>query len=535
MKRVHVKMLAAACLASMLAAPLADAGDARYGNAGPLVELKNPRLVATSQQMVTFDDTPFDNEVLDGQYPTDLIDWGTNVWFAKQPTGKFKTPNLRLYTSSRRSGSFAFLAPRRVVSLDILNRGSSDTTVSLACAGQTKASVVARPTILTKLVTNWTANCSPVTLTVGNGTTLYDNLLIEDASSTPPPPPPPAPPIAANDAYSVLQGTVLTVPASGVLVNDTAGTGGTLTALPRSATGHGTIALASNGSLVYTPEPAFTGADAFTYVAHNTGGDSNLATVTFTVTATPPPPPPPPPTTSYWIPPAVTSWDWQLDTPINQTTDVTMYDIEMFNNDASVIASLHAKGRKVFCYIAVGSWENWRPDAAAFPESVKGATYAGFPDERWLDIRRWDILGPIMTARFNLAKEKGCDGVEPDNVDGYDTTAHESSGFPLTYNDQIVFNKRIAALAHSLGMSVGLKNDINQTADLEPYFDWALSEQCFQYNECQYFAPFTKAGKAVFEVEYELATTAFCPKANALNLNSLKKRTSLDSYRVACR
>jgi hypothetical protein len=145
------------------------------------------------------------------------------------------------------------------------------------------------------------------------------------------------------------------------------------------------------------------------------------------------------------------------------------------------------------------------------------------------------ILGPIITARFQLAKSKGCDGVEPDNVDGYDTTAHESSGLPLTYADQIAYNERIADLAHSLGMSVGLKNDINQTTDLEPFFDWALSEQCFQYGECQYFAPFTQAGKAVFEVEYSLATSAFCAEANALNFNALRKRNSLDAYRVACR
>ena len=47
-------------------------------------------------------------------------------------------------------------------------------------------------------------------------------------------------------------------------------------------------------------------------------------------------------------------------------------------------------------------------------------------------------------------------------MDGYDTTAHESSGFPLTYDDQIAYNTQIANLAHSLGMSIGLKNDINQ-------------------------------------------------------------------------
>ena len=254
-----------------------------------------------------------------------------------------------------------------------------------------------------------------------------------------------------------------------------------------------------------------------------------------TPTVTPFPTPTPTPTGAIWIPPANTSWDWQLAVPINPATEVAMYDIDMFNNDASVIAALHSLGKKVFCYVDVGSWENWRPDANLFPSSVLGATYSGFPDERWLDIRATSILMPIMTARLNLAKSKGCDGIEPDNVDGYDSTAHESSGFPLTYQHQIAYNTQIAAVAHGLGMSIGLKNDINQTADLEPYFDWALSEECFRYDECGFFAPFTAAGKAVFEVEYDLPTSSFCPQANALNFNSLLKRNSLDAYRVPCR
>jgi len=264
----------------------------------------------------------------------------------------------------------------------------------------------------------------------------------------------------------------------------------------------------------------------------------NIATVTIPVTPVAPTPPVAankPAPASYWIPPANTSWDWQLATPIDPSADVMMYDIDMFANDASVIASLHAQGRKVICYVSVGSWENWRPDAASFPATVRGSVYKGFPDERWLDIRAWNILGPIMTARFTLAKSKGCDGIEPDNVDGYDTTAHESSGFPLTYDDQIAYNTQIANLAHSLGMSIGLKNDINQAQALEPVFDWALSEECFQYNECSFFAPFTQAGKAVFEVEYNLAPSAFCPQANALNLNALQKNNALDAFRVACR
>src|SRR6266550_197751 len=131
---------------------------------------------------------------------------------------------------------------------------------------------------------------------------------------------------------------------------------------------------------------------------------------------------------TVWQPALNTSWQWQLTTPVDQTVNAQMYDIDMFDNDVSVVASLHAQGRKVICYISAGTFENWRPDAASFPAVVKGNAVSGWPGENWLDIRRLDILGPIMTARLDLCQTKGFDGVEPDNIDGY----ANGTGFPLT-------------------------------------------------------------------------------------------------------
>ena len=56
-----------------------------------------------------------------------------------------------------------------------------------------------------------------------------------------------------------------------------------------------------------------------------------------------------------------------------------MYDIDLFDNDASVVAALHAQGRKVVCYISVGTWEDWRPDAGDFSAPVMGKGYEGWP------------------------------------------------------------------------------------------------------------------------------------------------------------
>lgn len=239
-------------------------------------------------------------------------------------------------------------------------------------------------------------------------------------------------------------------------------------------------------------------------------------------------------TASIWRPAVMSSWQWQLSgLPVNTSFNVAVYDIDLFDNDASVVAALHAQGRRVICYISVGSWENWRPDAGLFPPEVIGKDYEGWAGEKWLDIRRIDLLGPILRARFDLCKSKGFDAIEPDNIDGYTN----DTGFPLSYQDQIVFNTWLADEAHARGLSIGLKNDSDQVADLLPYFDWALTEDCFDQGWCDQMSPFIAAGKAVFAAEYTdtgITPAQFCPQAQALRFSAILKHRDLDAYRVGC-
>lgn len=234
---------------------------------------------------------------------------------------------------------------------------------------------------------------------------------------------------------------------------------------------------------------------------------------------------------AVWQPAPGTSWQWQISGRIDTSVDVTMYDIDLFDAPQSVIDTLHAEGRVVICYFSAGSWEDWRPDAEQFPAALLGNPLEDWPGERWLDIRQRATLEPIMAARLDLAVRKGCDGVEPDNVTGY----ANDSGFPLTGREQLQYNIWLANAAHSRNLSIGLKNDLEQIPALLPYFDWALNEQCFEYDECDTLLPFIEAGKAVFGVEYSGSPDDFCPQANALNLDWLKKRLELDAWRVACR
>jgi hypothetical protein len=210
--------------------------------------------------------------------------------------------------------------------------------------------------------------------------------------------------------------------------------------------------------------------------------------------------------------------------------NASVYDIDLFDNGAPVVASLHARGRRVVCYLDVGTWEPFRPDAGSFPASLRGNAVEGFPEERWLDIRQLGTLLPIMAARFDACKAKGFDGVEPDNVDGY----ANPSGFPLTGADQLAYNRAIAGLAHARGLSVALKNDVGQVSDLVGVFDFSVDEQCAEFQECNALRPFIQAGKAVFHVEYNLAPGEFCSVTTPLRFSSMLKHEDLDAYRVTC-
>ena len=90
-------------------------------------------------------------------------------------------------------------------------------------------------------------------------------------------------PVALNDAYSIDEDGVLSVPALGVLGNDTDTEGSALSASLVSGVSHGILVLNSDGSFSYTPNANYFGSDSFTYQANDGLNDSNIATVNITV------------------------------------------------------------------------------------------------------------------------------------------------------------------------------------------------------------------------------------------------------------
>jgi hypothetical protein len=199
--------------------------------------------------------------------------------------------------------------------------------------------------------------------------------------------------------------------------------------------------------------------------------------------------------TGLWEPPPGTTWQWQLTGTIDPSYDVDMYDVDLLNVTGAELSSL--AGRTIICYFSAGSWEVWRDDADLFPDAALGKTLEGWDDERWLDITNAAVRD-IMLDRLDYAASLGCDGVEPDNMDGY----QNDNGVGLNATEQLAYNRFIADAAHERGLSVGLKNDLDQLEDLVDWYDWALNEECHAYSECDRYAVFTNAGKAVFHVEY---------------------------------
>lgn len=223
-------------------------------------------------------------------------------------------------------------------------------------------------------------------------------------------------------------------------------------------------------------------------------------------------------------------WQLQLSGRVDHSIAADVYDVDAVETSAADVARLHARGAKVICYVNAGAYEDWRPDHARFPAAVLGQPLDGWAGERWLDIRRWDLLAPIMKARFAVCRSKGFDAIDPDNVDGYT----QRSGFTISAAQQLSYNRNLAALARSMGLAIGLKNDLEQVGALASTFDFAVNESCVRYRECTMLRPFIAARKPVFHVEYEGTPSLVCRATNQLSFTSVYKRLNLGPWLYRC-
>ena len=224
-----------------------------------------------------------------------------------------------------------------------------------------------------------------------------------------------------------------------------------------------------------------------------------------------------------------------------------VFDIDLYANldtaalNSAAVDAIHAAGGHAICYIDAGSIETYRPDYqkfVSFDRACNGCLIGNpfskiFNDENYANLNndhgQRDFMLKMNRARVAKCKRAGFDAVEFDVVDSWETSASRS-GWHISAQTQLIFNRALAGIAHSFGMSAGLKNDLEQVSQLEPSFDFAINEQCFQYHECGNLDPFVQAGKAVFTVEYRTDPATFCAKADELGFSSIVKSPSFSLF-----
>ena len=123
-------------------------------------------------------------------------------------------------------------------------------------------------------------------------------------------------PVAQDDVAGTSAGQPVLI---GVLANDTDPDGDALTVSGVTGPGHGNVAINPNGTIAYTPDAGFTGADTFTYTITDADGASKTATVTINVGM-------PAPLTANAAVAPVTGTDGQPATPV--TVGLTFGDTD---------------------------------------------------------------------------------------------------------------------------------------------------------------------------------------------------------------
>ncbi|THC87506.1 hypothetical protein EYZ11_013048 [Aspergillus tanneri] len=209
----------------------------------------------------------------------------------------------------------------------------------------------------------------------------------------------------------------------------------------------------------------------------------------------------------YWQPRVGATWQIVLSAPIQDSSlEVDVYDRDLWINEEAIIDYyLHHKGSKVTCQ-----------------------DLDGWPDERWVDIRSKNTRN-IMISRLDKAQRMGCDGVDPDNVDGFEN----ESGLDLTQQDSIEFVNWLADESHSRSMSIGLKNTMPILSAVMGSIQWALNEQCIEYKECMDYTELTRSGEPIFHIEYatnQITDKEVCSFKQSENFSTIVKNAHLDEW-----
>ncbi|KAF4630163.1 hypothetical protein G7Y89_g7983 [Cudoniella acicularis] len=225
--------------------------------------------------------------------------------------------------------------------------------------------------------------------------------------------------------------------------------------------------------------------------------------------------------TAFFIPPVGTTWNYILEqggvhNPNDSRADVYFIDMR-FPESPDLIKTLHGLSppKKVFCYFNGGAYDNQQDIPNPFSTADVGKKMINYDHEFWLNLRS-PAVREVMRQRIVQAKNMGCDGVDPDNVDGYCTDkgkdgceTGDRTGFTQTKSDTVEFMLFLASVAHSSSngnpIAIGLKNagEVAANKTLMDAMQWSVNEQCVETQDCDELRTFIDNQRPVFHVEYK--------------------------------
>jgi hypothetical protein len=232
--------------------------------------------------------------------------------------------------------------------------------------------------------------------------------------------------------------------------------------------------------------------------------------------------------TGIWQPkPGETqNWDIQVNAPIDLSVERAMMIVDLWasvpsdtmidygdgapvsvpaGSEPSTMATLKARPTVIICRVGLGGVKTSDPDYAKFPAGAIGTVpTAADPDERYLDLNQRDAWEDVAFARLDLAKQIGCEGIEPYLAD-HDLNV---TGFMSGPDIQSAWAASIALEVHQRKMSAGARNGslTGLTGAMAQQFDWQLVERCGELTDCDPAAgDFLNARKAVFAIDYDMS------------------------------
>lgn len=146
------------------------------------------------------------------------------------------------------------------------------------------------------------------------------------------------------------------------------------------------------------------------------------------------------------------------------------------------------------------AWLADHPDLVLRDEAGQPVVDEGWPDELLLDTStpaNRAALAAVVGRQVRACAERGFVAVELDNLDSW-----TRSGGRLDEDGAVDLAARLVAVAHEAGLAAGQKNtpQLGVRGRDEAGFDFAVAEECAQYDEC---AAYTAVyGDAVLDVEY---------------------------------